>query len=178
MKGKLTVLPAGVKSPPDRTPGEPAIDPVCGMTVDPRAAAGSHVHGGRTYWFCSTGCLDRFRADPERYLAQGARFEAHESSPAAAGPSGGFTCPMHPEVREPGPESCPMCGMALEPVTVEAPPTRTEWVCPMHPEVVRPGRAPARSAAWRSSRAIVALEEEVNPELRRHDAPLLGRRSA
>jgi YHS domain-containing protein len=68
-KGKLTVLPAGPRPAPDRAPGETAIDPVCGMTVDPRTAAGSYVHGGRTYWFCATGCLERFRADPERYLA-------------------------------------------------------------------------------------------------------------
>ena len=176
MKGKLTVLPAGARPAPEREQGETAIDPVCGMTVDPRTAAGSHVHGGRTYWFCAQSCLERFRADPDRYLARAARTEghaharggaaAHPPEPAAATPAGGYTCPMHPEVREAGPEACPMCGMALEPATIEAPPTRTEWVCPMHPEIVRPGPVPVRSAAWPSSRGWSRLEEEVSPELR------------
>src|SRR3989442_13749224 len=55
-----------------------------------------------------------------------------------------YTCPMHPEVRQPKPGSCPKCGMALEPVGVEAPTTRTEYVCPMHPQIVRdaPGSCP------------------------------------
>ena len=166
MKGKLTVLPAGARPAPERAPGETAIDPVCGMTVDPRTAAGSHVHGGRTYWFCATGCLERFRADPERYLAKGARSEAHASAPTAAAPSGDFTCPMDPEVRQSRPGACPKCGMALEPVTVEAPPTRTEWVCPMHPEIVRPGPGACPICGMALEPRVVTLEEEVSPELR------------
>ena len=166
MKGKLTVLPAGPRPAPDRAPGETAIDPVCGMTVDPRTAAGSHVHGGRTYWFCATSCLERFRADPERYLAKGAPFETHASAPTAAAPSGDFTCPMDPEVRQSRPGACPKCGMALESVTIEAPPTRTEWVCPMHPEIVRPGPGACPICGMALEPRVVTLEEEVSPELR------------
>jgi len=59
MKGKLTLVPSGPRPPQKPTSGAVAIDPVCGMTVDPATAAGSHVHGGRTYWFCSTGCRER-----------------------------------------------------------------------------------------------------------------------
>jgi Cu+-exporting ATPase len=86
------------------------IDPVCGMTVDPRSAAGSHEHGGKTYYFCSKHCLHSFKADPDKYLTKAA--PAHEPSPAGAQ----YTCPMHPEILQDGPGSCPKCGMALVPI--------------------------------------------------------------
>ena len=161
LKGKLPLVP----SPPPGPPAGAAFDPVCGMTVDPARAAGSHTHAGRTYWFCSTGCLERFRADPERYLAAGARVEPHASPSAAAGGPADHTCPMHPEVRLPASSACPSCGMALEPVTIEALPTRTEWVCPMHPEIVRtaPGACPICGMALEPR--TVTLEAEANPEL-------------
>lgn len=89
-----------------------ATDPVCGMSVTP-PAAGSHAHQGQTYYFCNVGCLQRFRADPEKYLRPGA---APEPMPAGTL----YTCPMHPEVVRDGPGSCPKCGMALEPQTVSA----------------------------------------------------------
>jgi len=90
---------------------EASADPVCGMTVSPgRAKGGSHEHGGRTFHFCSTGCREKFRADPERYLGEATD---EPSPPAAAGTE--YTCPMHPEIVRPGPGSCPICGMALEP---------------------------------------------------------------
>ncbi|MFZ0790917.1 MAG: heavy metal translocating P-type ATPase [Chromatiaceae bacterium] len=133
------------------------VDPVCGMTVGPESDFQS-VHRGRHYAFCSRHCLERFEAEPERYAVPGAPQEAH--SDAAAGtccpdhggqahevPSAGattYTCPMHPEVRQPGPGSCPKCGMALEPETAPLPETRVEYTCPMHPEIVRdrPGNCP------------------------------------
>jgi Cu+-exporting ATPase len=87
-----------------------AKDPVCGMDVDPQHAAGSHVHNGVTYYFCSGHCLARFRASPERYLAPQAQPEAM--------PGGDYTCPMHPEIVQTGPGACPVCGMALEPKTL------------------------------------------------------------
>jgi len=91
-------------------------DPVCGMTVDPQHAAGSVDYHGRTYYFCSTGCATRFRAEPEKYLHPQ---PVPERTPEkAAGVE--YTCPMHPEVRQMGPGSCPICGMALEPVTLTA----------------------------------------------------------
>jgi len=84
------------------------IDPVCGMTVDPHATAHRHLYRGESYYFCSAGCRTRFAADPAKYLGP------RPAEPAA--PEGTvYTCPMHPEIRQIGPGSCPICGMALEP---------------------------------------------------------------
>jgi Cu+-exporting ATPase len=134
------------------------------MRVDPGTAAGSHVHAGQRYWFCSTACLERFRTDPERYLTSGPDAQAHAPSPAAPGAAGDYTCPMHPEVRR-GPGPCPLCGMALEPVTVTAPSTRTEWVCPMHPEIVRPGPGTCPICGMALEPRTASLADEANPEL-------------
>ena len=84
------------------------IDPVCGMTVAPERAAGRFDYLGRTYYFCATGCLERFKADPERYLRP-VRVEARPVLGAT------YTCPMHPEIVRDAPGPCPICGMALEP---------------------------------------------------------------
>jgi Cu+-exporting ATPase len=86
-----------------------AKDPVCGMTVDPAATPHRHTHHGETYYFCSAGCRTKFAADPRKYLDPQAR------APEAASPGAIYTCPMHPQVRQQGPGSCPICGMALEP---------------------------------------------------------------
>jgi Cu+-exporting ATPase len=89
-------------------------DPVCGMSVDPHTARHTAMHAGRPYHFCSARCRERFLADPQKYLAPG-------DERAAPVPEGTiYTCPMHPEVRQVGPGSCPICGMALEPVLVTA----------------------------------------------------------
>jgi Cu+-exporting ATPase len=88
-------------------------DPVCGMTVNPQRAAGSVVHQGQTYYFCSSGCATKFQASPEKYLVP--QNAPEPMRPEAAGVE--YTCPMHPEVRQLGPGSCPKCGMALEPVS-------------------------------------------------------------
>jgi P-type Cu+ transporter len=93
-----------------------ARDPVCGMMVDPREAAGSVVYQGQTYHFCSKGCAARFQGDPEKYLHP--RAAAAAMNPDAAGVE--YTCPMHPEIRQIGPGACPKCGMALEPVSFSA----------------------------------------------------------
>jgi Cu+-exporting ATPase len=91
-------------------------DPVCGMTVDPATTRHRYEHDGSTFHFCSAGCRGKFAGDPDRYLAP------HDARPADRNAT--YTCPMHPEVRQIGPGSCPICGMALEPVTisVQAPP--------------------------------------------------------
>jgi len=91
------------------------IDPVCGMTVDPATAAGSHAHAGQTYYFCSRHCLEKFAADPGRFLTPGSppTPHAHAAAPAATA-HGQWTCPMHPEIVRDGPGACPICGMALE----------------------------------------------------------------
>jgi Cu+-exporting ATPase len=83
------------------------------MDVDPHMAKHRHEHAGRTYYFCSAGCRTKFAADPERYLGERAP-QAPVSSDTI------YTCPMHPEVRQVGPGSCPICGMALEPLDVTA----------------------------------------------------------
>ncbi|WP_162917533.1 heavy metal translocating P-type ATPase [Dongia deserti] len=85
-----------------------ATDPVCGMTVDPHKTQHRASHQGRTYYFCSAKCREKFVADPAQYLAK--------QKPAEQMPEGTiYTCPMHPEIRQAGPGSCPICGMALEP---------------------------------------------------------------
>jgi len=100
------------------------IDPVCGMTVEPATAAGSHTHAGRTYYFCSRHCVDKFAADPERFLAPAAGAvaapPAPPAPPAAPPGAGSWTCPMHPEIVRDGPGACPICGMALEPRVASA----------------------------------------------------------
>ncbi len=88
-----------------------AIDPVCGMEVTPSSAAGAHTYRGTPYSFCSRKCLERFKADPEKFLAAD-RSTAGEETAAGAGV---YTCPMHPEIRQEGLGACPICGMALEP---------------------------------------------------------------
>ncbi|MDP1965174.1 MAG: heavy metal translocating P-type ATPase, partial [Reyranella sp.] len=87
-----------------------AIDPVCGMKVKIAGAKNTTVHEGQTYYFCNPKCLQKFTAEPARYLKPS---EAVPAPPVAAGTI--FTCPMHPEIRQVGPGSCPICGMALEP---------------------------------------------------------------
>lgn len=100
---------------------EPHIDPVCKMTVTPETAAASYEHEGTTYYFCNPGCKAKFATDPDRYLnnrgdAETQSPETHDQS-AIQNPNSQieYTCPMHPEVVQIGPGSCPKCGMALEP---------------------------------------------------------------
>src|SRR5271166_5985257 len=92
-------------------------DPVCGMKVDPTKAAASVEHQGAAVYFCCQGCAAKFRASPETYL-QSKPDAAPSHPPVGAEPQGEYTCPMHPEIEQPGPGSCPKCGMALEPATV------------------------------------------------------------
>lgn len=87
---------------------EEFVDPVCGMTVDPEDAAGTVEYRGKRYYFCNPHCVEQFRENPEKFL------NPSEAPPARTDIE--YTCPMHPEVRQMGPGSCPKCGMALEPV--------------------------------------------------------------
>ena len=110
---------------------EAVRDPVCGMSVDPATSKHRFDHRGETFHFCSAGCRTKFAADPVAYLEK-------DSRPKAAVPEGAiYTCPMHPEIRQAGPGSCPICGMALEPevASLDAPPnpeladmTRRFWI--------------------------------------------------
>jgi Cu+-exporting ATPase len=115
----------------EQAKAEAARDPVCGMTVDPHTTPHRHNHRGHPFYFCSAGCRSKFAADPGKYLAGDAR----ASAPVAEGTI--YTCPMHPEVRQIGPGTCPICGMALEPelATADAGPnpeladmTRRFWI--------------------------------------------------
>lgn len=109
------------------------IDPVCGMQVSVDSPL-RHEHQGQTYFFCARSCLERFRREPEKYLAP----PQVASLTPLAGNAAEYTCPMHPEVVQRGPGTCPLCGMALEPkeVSAEEPAnpelvdmTRRFWIC-------------------------------------------------
>ena len=145
-------------------------DPVCGMSTDDESAYIRYTYKGQPYYFCSQGCVEAFKKDPEKYLTK-----THlQSAPHAHGetkqekmPSGGggaYTCPMHPEIQQPGPGSCPKCGMALEPTGVPPAAGKTSYTCPMHPEVVqdRPGNCPQCGMALEP---VTAGAAEGNEEL-------------
>ena len=133
-----------------------ATDPVCGMKVAADASL-QHTFEDVTYHFCSEPCLHKFRDHPSRYLKQ-------NTAPTAVTASI-YTCPMHPEVQQPGPGVCPKCGMALELTGMPAPAAKTEYTCPMHPEVVqdRPGNCPKCGMALEPR---TAATQEEDAELR------------
>ncbi|MCA0368227.1 MAG: YHS domain-containing protein, partial [Proteobacteria bacterium] len=91
-----------------------AVDPVCGMTVDPQKTAHHATHAGHDHHFCSARCREKFVVDPEHYLSP----SVDRIVEAPAGSI--WTCPMHPEIRQDHPGACPICGMALEPEMVTA----------------------------------------------------------
>lgn len=93
------------------------VDPVCGMSVEPAQAAARVEYKGRTYYFCSPHCAQRFEPRPD-YFLEGAHRQ--EAMPAADKGAVQYTCPMDPEVVQDGPGACPKCGMALEPMTPTA----------------------------------------------------------
>lgn len=101
-----------------------ARDPVCGMTVRRATAKHRHEHDGETYYFCNPGCRDKFVADPAKFLAK-AEPPAQQAARSAADDVE-YTCPMHPEIVQKGPGTCPKCGMALEPKEVSAEPSVAE----------------------------------------------------
>src|SRR6266481_1464922 len=130
-------------APKPSLPGLPILsstpkvkDPVCGMTVDPQKSAGKVEHGGKTYYFCSARCADRFENNPKNFIAAPgtAGMEHHSLSPvhavnqhsgptapaSASSKTARYTCPMHPQIVQIGPGTCPICGMALEPMDVFA----------------------------------------------------------
>ena len=90
-------------------------DPVCGMKVDSRTSPHRFEHDGKPYWFCSASCLAKFSADPEPYLS-GSDSGATKADLSDVPAGTIWTCPMHPQIRQDGPGTCPICGMALEPL--------------------------------------------------------------
>ena len=164
-------------------------DPVCGMNVNPSSAKHVYEHAGKKYYFCCPSCVEKFKADPGKYLnkpvpsssnlvmlgmpaaakpsphPESAHIITLQPTPKPAAAARAYVCPMCPEVRENKPGACPSCGMALEPdVPVAA--ARTEYTCPMHPEIVRaePGSCPICGMAL-EARTVTAAAED-NPELR------------
>ena len=141
-------------------PDDVLKDPVCGMSVSAQSKY-RHQADGREYSFCSARCRDRFIENPEAFLTPA----KPQNTVSSASDKNVYTCPMHPDIRQSSPGSCPKCGMALEPVT---PPAQrgTEWTCPMHPQIVR--NAPGNCPIWRHGprAAIPRREEEESGELR------------
>ncbi len=98
-------------------------DPVCGMMVDPQKTAGKVEHAGKSYFFCSPRCAERFEKEPEKFLVApgtAGMDQAHKTVSPASSKDIRYTCPMHPEIVQVGPGSCPICGMALEPMDIVA----------------------------------------------------------
>jgi Cu+-exporting ATPase len=167
-----------------------AKDPVCGMDVNPATARHRTQHNGKEYFFCSAGCLAKFKANPAKILTA-------SPNPMGAGlvSLGGtatpktielttapttrpqtsrkeiekdaraYVCPMCPEVRQIGLGPCPKCGMALDPESPAPAASKTEYTCPMHPEIVRagPGSCPICGMALEPRTVTV---EKDDPELR------------
>jgi P-type Cu+ transporter len=143
------------------------LDPVCGMEVDPSAPAATLQHEGTSYLFCSTHCLEKFKSSPASYTGDSTAKPVQTNSPVSESDlkTNIFTCPMHPEIQQEGPGSCPKCGMALEPLIAAVPAERIEFTCPMHPEIIqeKPGDCPKCGMALEPR--TVAVEEGKNPEL-------------
>lgn len=152
--------------------GQTRKDPVCGMAVK-ETTPHTCEHIGQRYFFCGARCLEKFRAEPAKYLVAPQGRSKPETSthvaqtqPKRAGEV--HTCPMHPEVRHSGPGACPSCGMALEPLEplVSATSvTRTEYTCPMHPEVVQPEPGACPICGMALEPRTITVEGEANPEL-------------
>jgi P-type Cu+ transporter len=148
-------------------------DPVCGMNVNPATAKHIHDHAGKNFYFCCAPCVEKFKADPAKYLAPPTRPSGlvtlgagkPQVSPRAAAEGVAYVCPMCPEVRENKPGACPSCGMALEPELPVAS-TRTEYTCPMHPEIVRPVPGFCPICGMTLEPRTVTGSAEENPELR------------
>ncbi len=147
-------------------------DPVCGMSTEDENKFIKHRYQDKDYYFCSEHCLSRFKADPAKFISQAHHEMEHEEAglkqagetvPDAT--QGIYTCPMHPEIRQEGPGSCPKCGMALEPMTPVVPETTTEYTCPMHPEIVQEGPGTCPKCGMALEPRSVSLEtQEKNPE--------------
>ncbi len=113
MHGSPQMVQLQRHTPATALPIQEHVDPVCGMTVDESTRHKASLDG-RDWYFCSDSCRKKFTLEPQRYLVPKAARETAPESPKGTI----FTCPMHPEIRQEGPGNCPICGMALEPLTV------------------------------------------------------------
>ncbi len=133
-------------------------DVVCGMEISSDSQY-YYEYGAKLFLFCSEHCLHKFAENPEQYL--------NKEAPAPENMSDGatiYTCPMHPEIRQPNPGNCPKCGMALEPAGVARPAIKTDYVCPMHPEVIQDHPSNCPKCGMALEPRTIPTEEE-NPEL-------------
>src|SRR5580698_6166433 len=171
---------------PSNQPAALKRDPVCGMNVNAATAKDVYAHNGTNYYFCCTGCADKFKAAPAKYLtvppggssglvtlgaakpAPPADYRPHplEPPPSQQTHLAGqvYVCPMCPEVRENKSGACPSCGMALEP-DVPVASSRTEYTCPMHPEIVRPAPGPCPICGMTLEPRTITASTQENPEL-------------
>jgi Cu+-exporting ATPase len=118
-----------MKSVNQNTSGQLAKDPVCGMVVDPRKAAGSSEYNGQTYFFCGLGCLKKFQTDPDLFLRASRATPVDTQDPQKDEINHvEYTCPMHPQIVRDAPGSCPICGMALEPRVATGEEENTELI--------------------------------------------------
>ncbi len=153
-------------------------DPVCGMVINKRNVSEFLEWKGTQYGFCSADCRRSFERNPAKYVSQAIEkadtpakavsINNQSKSMAAKAKtdsSGTYTCPMHPEIRQEGPGSCPKCGMALEPLEPVKTSGKTIYVCPMHPEIEKdePGNCPICGMALEPK--TITDEDESNPEL-------------
>lgn len=174
-------------------------DPVCGMQVEEKTAAGNADYQGTRYWFCSKKCESTFRGAPEKYVGgtnptRSHAMHAHllHAVPAQAtmfAEGTVYTCPMHPEIQQSSPGSCPKCGMTLKPVLSRPAPQAAQeavhsapldqsvpaqtaqpaegtiYTCPMHPEIRQPAPGNCPKCGMTLEPVMPSLDEEENPEL-------------
>ncbi|MDH5257979.1 MAG: heavy metal translocating P-type ATPase, partial [Gammaproteobacteria bacterium] len=149
------------------------IDPVCGMDVNSNSKY-RYIHQQNVHYFCSDHCLQKFQHSPEDYLNKNKnKNKAPLDNSSTQNKSVTYTCPMHPEIQQQGPGSCPKCGMALEPMGIPVSKSKTEYTCPMHPEIIQdhPGSCPKCGMAL-EPRTVSAEEDntELNDMTRRFKA--------
>ncbi|MDO8785457.1 MAG: heavy metal-binding domain-containing protein, partial [Syntrophales bacterium] len=141
-------------------------DPVCNMTIEPVNAAGVSEYKGNKYYFCAKHCKEKFDKNPETYTGKKSVKSLSLMMPTAKGTDNvtKYTCPMDPEILKDKPGSCPICGMALEPLVPTIAIARTEWICPMHPEVVSDSPGDCLKCGMALEPKTVSVEG-ANPEL-------------
>jgi len=147
-------------------------DPVCGMRVT-KASDFYAAYKDQKFYFCSENCMDKFTQNPVKYSGKDRCGHCVAEQPSDPTPKRDsvtesaeiYTCPMHPEIEQIGPGSCPKCGMALEPKGVPVKSTKTQYTCPMHPEIIRdePGNCPICGMALEPTTVDV---DEDNHELK------------
>lgn len=142
-------------------------DPVCGMNISPDKAAGKYEYKGSTWYFCSNNCLNKFTADPEKYVTTEKMGNEKDSVKQQ------YTCPMHPEVISDKPGNCPKCGMTLELIlnlenkakNIQLQ-DKVQYTCPMHPEVISDKSGACPKCGMALEPMTITADEGDNTELK------------